>query len=100
MVFGERHLQVWFDADDGQRLLAELNLRCEAGWRYSAADQEEMGSWFTAGLDGIDGVGMCWDVLMLSYFFDFAIDFKMLGSPKVIPPSGQVQRKLEHLINI
>lgn len=37
-------LQVWFDADDGQRLLAELNLRCEAGWRYSAADQEEMGS--------------------------------------------------------
>lgn len=33
---------VWFDADDGQRLLAELNLRCEAGWRYSAADQEEM----------------------------------------------------------
>ncbi|CAJ1388684.1 unnamed protein product [Effrenium voratum] len=34
--------QVWFDADDGRRLLAELNLRCEAGWRYSAADQEEM----------------------------------------------------------
>eukprot|EP00435_Cladocopium_sp_Y103_P073655 s200_g44.t1 len=33
---------VWFDADDGRRLLAELNLRCEAGWRYSAADQEEL----------------------------------------------------------
>ncbi|CAK8996056.1 Tropomodulin-3 (Ubiquitous tropomodulin) (U-Tmod), partial [Durusdinium trenchii] len=33
---------VWFDAGDGRQLLAELNLRCEAGWRYSAADQEEM----------------------------------------------------------
>lgn len=33
---------VWFDADDGRRLLAELHLRAEAGWRYSAADQEEM----------------------------------------------------------
>ncbi|CAK8996111.1 Uncharacterized protein SCF082_LOCUS4647, partial [Durusdinium trenchii] len=34
---------VWFDAGDGRQLLAELNLRCEAGWRYSAADQEEPG---------------------------------------------------------
>lgn len=51
ILFEERNLpetppagrlhQVWFDADDGRRLLAELNLRCEAGWRYSAADQEE-----------------------------------------------------------
>ena len=36
-----RHAKVWFDADDGRRLLAELHLRAEAGWRYSAADQEE-----------------------------------------------------------
>lgn len=34
--------KVWFDAPDGRELLEELHLRCEAGWRYSAADQEEM----------------------------------------------------------
>lgn len=43
-------------------------------------------------------LGCVGDVLMLSYFFDCAIDFKMLGSPKVIPPRAQVQRKLENLI--
>lgn len=34
---------VWFDAPDGRQLLVELSTRCEAQWRYSAADQEEMG---------------------------------------------------------
>ncbi|CAE8596164.1 unnamed protein product, partial [Polarella glacialis] len=33
---------VWFDAGDGRDLLKELTLRLEAGWRYTAADQEEM----------------------------------------------------------
>ncbi|CAE8661525.1 unnamed protein product, partial [Polarella glacialis] len=33
---------VWFDAGDGRDLLKELTLPLEAGWRYTAADQEEM----------------------------------------------------------
>ena len=45
-------------------------------------------------------LGCVGDVLMLSYFFDCAIDFKMLGSPKVIlypPPcsSSKEARKFD-----
>jgi len=56
-----RHAKVWFDADDGRRLLAELNLRCEAGWRYSAADQEErLGRffWKSTKTPGMLGLGV------------------------------------------
>mmetsp|Transcript_16795 Transcript_16795/g.29473 ORF Transcript_16795/g.29473 Transcript_16795/m.29473 type:complete len:519 (-) Transcript_16795:75-1631(-) len=33
---------VWFDGADGTALLRELTLRCEAGWRHNAADQDRM----------------------------------------------------------
>lgn len=44
---------------------------------------------------------MCWGcldvVILLSYFFDCAIDFKILGSPRVIPPcsSSKEARKFD-----